>query len=293
MFSHENAIVIKYGGNAMTDSMTKRNVIRDIARLYKGGLQPVVVHGGGPAITALLQRLGLESEFVGGHRKTTAESMEAVEMALCATVNNDLVKRLNRAGAHAVGLSGKDGRLITARKRVHRVRRGQAVVEVDLGLVGEVATVDRHVVDTLMNAGYVPVIAPVAVGEDGLDYNINADLVAGAMARAMGASCLVYLTNTNGILRNPEKKSTRIPLMTAGEARSHMGDIITGGMLPKVESCIRALEGGVKSAHIINAGSRRPLSRLLLEGELLGTTLTAPGRKKRRRNHSRPNTGTG
>ncbi|MBC7107091.1 MAG: acetylglutamate kinase [Firmicutes bacterium] len=244
---HGRTVVLKYGGHAMLNEEVKTAVLTDVVLMHYVGIRPVIVHGGGPEITAMLQRLGIPSRFVNGLRITDRETMEVVEMVLVGRLNKDIVARINRLGGRAVGLSGKDANLIEARKLSFG---GE---EEDLGFVGEVAAVNPAVVKTLVGEGYIPVVAPVGGGADGETYNINADHVAGRLAAALGADKLLLLTDVPGILARPDDpdsllstiRSAEIPaLIAAGKVR--------GGMIPKVECCLAALEAGVGSAHILD-----------------------------------------
>jgi acetylglutamate kinase len=236
-------IVVKYGGAAMKDSTLKDKVIRDIVFLSCVGLRPVVVHGGGPEINSWLGKLNIEPQFKNGLRVTDAATMEVVEMVLGGRVNKEIVAMINQAGGCAVGLCGKDGNLITARPQ------GQD----DIGFVGEVCNVNIKLIDTLVKNGYIPVVSSVAADEAGQSYNINADTVAGEIAAALGAEKLILLTDTAGILRDYKDASTLIHKLDIQEARRLIDtNIVAGGMIPKVNCCVRSLAQGVKAAHIID-----------------------------------------
>jgi len=236
-------IVVKYGGAAMKDSTLKDKVIRDIVFLACVGLRPVVVHGGGPEINTWLGKLNIEPQFKDGLRVTDAPTMEVVEMVLGGRVNKEIVAMINHAGGSAVGLCGKDGNLITARPQ------GQD----DIGFVGEVSSVNIKLIDTLVKNGYIPVVSSVAADESGQSYNINADTVAGEIAAALGAEKLILLTDTAGILRDYKDTSTLIHKLDIQEARRLIDTgIVAGGMIPKVNCCVRSLAQGVKAAHIID-----------------------------------------
>lgn len=245
-------IVIKYGGAAMKESTLKDQVIRDIVFLASVGVRPVVIHGGGPEINIWLDKLGIEPQFKDGLRVTDAETMDVVEMVLVGRVNKELVSLINQAGASAVGLCGKDGNLITAR---HVGKEG-------IGFVGEVSGVHIGLIQTLVNNGYVPVISSVAADEEGQAHNINADTVAGEIAAALGAEKLILLTDTAGILRDYKDPATLIPKLDIQQARELIKDgTVGGGMIPKVNCCVRSLAQGVKAAHILDG--RIPHSLLL------------------------------
>jgi len=240
-------LVIKYGGAAMEKADLKEQFARDVLLLRLIGIRPVIVHGGGPQIGALMKRLGKEPHFVGGMRVTDPETMEIVEMMLGGKINKEIVGLINMHGAHAVGLSGKDGNLLRARRRMHKMPDGSTV---DLGLVGDVEAVNGDMIRLLVGAGHIPVIAPIGVGAQGETYNINADLVAGDVAAALRAEKLIHLTDVQGINGEDGKLISRL---TKREAeRLIKSNVIDGGMLPKVESSLKALEGGAAKAHIID-----------------------------------------
>ncbi len=255
--------VIKYGGNAMLNADLKNSVIQDIALMKYIGLRPVVVHGGGPEITALLKQMGKQSSFVSGLRVTDEETMAAAEMVLAGKINTELVAMLNTHGARAVGLNGKDAGLIKARKHLATVYEEGKAREVDIGFVGDVAEVKPDIVWTLLNNDYIPVIAPVGAGTHGESYNINADYVAGEIAGALRAEKLILLTDVEGIYRDYHDKSTFVSTLGFADAKKMIREgSIDGGMIPKVEACIRALSGGAEKAHIIDG---RQSHSLLLE----------------------------
>jgi acetylglutamate kinase len=266
-------VLIKYGGNAMVDEELKQSVIADICALKSIGAVPVVVHGGGPVITRLLGEVGVETPFIGGHRKTDREAMGYVEMALSGKVNSEIVKLIGCHGYRSVGISGKDGGLVTAKKRIHRVKDAGRVRRSDLGQVGDVAAVDTHLLVTLLDAGYIPVIAPIGVGVDLEDYNINADMFAGHVAAALEASAMIVLTDVDGVFLDIDDPESLIPEFTPHAAREEIGRIIRGGMIPKIESCLIALEGGVGEARIVNGTAEHSLLTALLTAERTGTTI--------------------
>jgi acetylglutamate kinase len=245
-------VVVKYGGAAMKDSSLKDKVIRDIVFMASIGIHPVVVHGGGPEINSWLDRLGIEPKFKDGLRVTDAPTMDIVEMVLVGRVNKEIVSLINQAGGLAVGLCGKDGNLITAR----------AITQQDIGFVGEVSNVNAQLVESLVKSGYIPVISSVAADEFGQAHNINADTVAGEIAAALGAEKLILLTDTRGILRNYKDPSTLITKLDIQQARELIqSGIVAGGMIPKVNCCVRSLAQGVRAAHIIDG--RLPHALLL------------------------------
>jgi acetylglutamate kinase len=254
-------IVVKYGGHAMGEEHLAHMFGRDIALLKQVGVNPVVVHGGGPQINSMLKRLAITSTFIDGLRVTDEAMVEVVEMVLAGTVNKMVAGLINRAGALAVGICGKDGGLIQARKLSRTVRDPGSRIEreLDLGFVGEPEHVDVRVIHALTGAGLIPVIAPVGVGADGQTYNINADTVAGAIAGALGASRLLMLTDVPGVL---DGTKTLIPEMTIADVEAGIASgMITGGMIPKVENCVDAVKRGVKGAVILDG--RQPHALLL------------------------------
>jgi acetylglutamate kinase len=261
-------MVIKYGGAAMDEADLKESFALDVILLKFVGFHPVIVHGGGPQIGALMERLGKEPQFVGGMRVTDEATMEIVEMVLVGKINKEIVGLINRHGGHALGLSGKDGDLIRARRRPHRTPSGE---EVDIGLVGEVEAVNPRAIRLLEENGFIPVIAPVAGGSQGETYNINADLVAGAMAAALGAEKLIHLTDVEGI---KGKDGRLLPTLTKRDAEELVKrGTIEGGMLPKVESALRALEGGTAKAHIIDGRVPHAILLELFTREGIGTEI--------------------
>ena len=257
---HGRTIVIKYGGNAMTDESLKRSFARDVVLMKLVGMNPVVVHGGGPQIGQLLDRIGKKSEFVEGLRVTDSETIDVVEMVLGGLVNKDIVALINAHGGRAVGLSGKDGGLIRARKLVLRKEGASDEDEtVELGFVGEIESINPAVVDTLDEGDFIPVIAPIGTGEDGKTYNINADTVAGKLAVTLGAEKLILLTNTPGVLDQQGELLTGLSESRVQELIQE--GVITGGMLPKVRCALDAVSGGVRTATI--SDGRVPHATLL------------------------------
>ena len=246
-------VVVKYGGNAMINEELKEKVMQDVALMKYVGIQPVIVHGGGPEITGFLGKVGKEPEFISGLRVTDAETVEIAEMVLDGKINSDIVTLLNRRGVNAVGLSGKDANLIRAKKKLATVYEGEESKMVDIGYVGEVEAIDTRLLRDLIAHDYIPVIAPIGGGADGESYNINADYVAAEIAGALGAEKLLLLTDVEGIYKDYEDKSSFISTLTAAEARRYIEDgTLTGGMIPKVEACLRALEAGAAKTHIID-----------------------------------------
>jgi len=254
-------IVIKYGGHAMVDPELKKLFAQQVILFHYIGIQVVVVHGGGPQISTVLDQMGIESSFIDGKRITDARTMDVVEMVLAGGVNKEIVNLINTDGGRAVGLSGKDGGLIRARKLYYSRKdaKGNKSADVDMGHVGEVTEINTDIIEAVEKAGFIAVIAPSGVGDDGLTYNINADTVAAEIARSLKVERLIILTDEKGVLDKDGKiissmNTANIPdLISSG--------IVTGGMIPKLECCIRALEGGVMKAHILDG--RTPYSILL------------------------------
>ena len=246
-------IVIKYGGNAMINDDLKEKVMQDIALMKYVGIRPVIVHGGGPDITGFLKKVGKESDFVAGLRVTDEETIEIAEMVLDGKVNSEIVNLLNRRGVRAVGLSGKDAGLIKAHKKLATVYEGEDTKKVDIGYVGEVEQVDTGILEDLLQQGYVPIIAPIGVGDNGESYNINADYVAAEIAGALQAEKLLLLTDIEGIYKDFNDKASFISTLHLPEAKQYIKEgIIAGGMIPKVEACLTALEQGAGKTHIID-----------------------------------------
>ncbi len=253
--------VIKYGGHAMGDEKLAHSFAQNIVLLKHGGIEPIIVHGGGPQIGSMLERLGIESEFVDGLRVTTPEIIDVVEMVLSGAINKQVVHAINEAGGKAIGLSGKDGSMMRAKKlrRTQRDPDSNIERELDLGHVGEPERIDAQILFQLSKSGLIPVVAPIGVGEDGTTYNINADTVSGAVAGATQAVRLFLLTDVPGVL---DKGGTVIPELTVSQARKLMGDgTISGGMIPKLETCVNSVEQGVEAAVILDG--RVPHTMLL------------------------------
>ncbi len=253
MQRYENkTVVVKYGGHAMGNPALGQAFARDIALLKQSGVNPIVVHGGGPQIAAMLAKMGIESRFEGGLRVTDEKTVEIVEMVLAGSINKDIVRMINAEGEWAIGLCGKDGNMVFAEKATKTVRDTDSNIEriLDLGFVGEPAEVDRTLLDLLARSEMIPVIAPVAPGRDGHTYNINADTFAGAIAGAVTATRLLFLTDVPGVL---DGSGNLIDELTVADARDLIADgTIHGGMIPKVETCIDAIERGVEGVVILN-----------------------------------------
>ena len=267
-------IVVKFGGNAMVDPLLHESFARDVVLMKLVGMNPVVVHGGGPQIGALLEKLNIKTQFVEGMRVTDAETMDVVEMVLGGSVNKEIVSSINRNGGKAIGVTGKDGQLIRAHKlQVSRSSPELAATEiVDIGHVGEVDQIDTEVLNVILDSHFIPVIAPIGVGEDGSTYNINADLVAGKLAQVMQAEKLMLLTNVAGLL---DKKGEILTGLSTEQVDELIADgTISGGMLPKISCALDAVKSGVASAHIIDG---RVPHAVLLEtctDEGMGTLIT-------------------
>jgi len=267
---HGKTIVIKYGGNAMTDEKLKVGFAHDVVLLKLVGMNPVVVHGGGPQIDEVLKRVGKRGEFVQGMRVTDAETMDVVEMVLGGLVNKDIVNLINRYGGRAIGLTGKDGAFIRARKMLVHAR-DKADELIDIGQVGEIESIDPAIVTLLDSAAFIPVVAPIGVGRNGESYNINADLVAGKLAEILHAEKLVILTNTPGVL---DKDGKLITGLTARQIDRLFADgTLSGGMLPKISSALDAARGGVKSVHIIDGRVEHAVLLEILTNEGVGTLI--------------------
>jgi len=268
-------IVVKYGGNAMVDEKLKEGFARDIVLMKLVGMNPIVVHGGGPQIGNLLERVGKQSEFIQGMRVTDTETMDIVEMVLGGQVNKEIVNLIHRHGGNSVGLTGKDGNLICATKlEMTRDAPGMNAPEIiDLGHVGEVGKINRKVLDMLIQGDFIPVIAPVGVGVDGASYNINADLVAGKVAEAMGAEKLILLTNIPGLL---DKQGQLLTGLTTEKVDVLIKDgTIYGGMLPKIQCALEAVQNGVQSSHIIDGRVEHAVMLEVFTDEGVGTLITA------------------
>jgi acetylglutamate kinase len=266
-------VVVKYGGHAMGDPHLAKAFARDIALLKQSGVNPVVVHGGGPQIGEMLDRLGIESEFRGGLRVTDRKTVEIVEMVLAGSINKDIVQSINAEGGRAIGLCGKDGNMVFATKLQRTVTDPDSNIEkvVDLGFVGEPAEVNRKVIDVVAASALVPVIAPVAPGRDGATYNINADTFAGAIAGALSAVRLLFLTDVAGVL---DKNGELINELTVSEARALIANgTISGGMIPKVETCIEAAEKGVEGVVILNGRTAHAVLLELFTDQGAGTLI--------------------
>ena len=264
-------MVVKYGGHAMVDENLKKDFALDIVLMKYVGINPVVVHGGGPQIESFLKKLSIQSEFVDGMRVTDKQTMDVVEMVLVGKVNKEIVTLINQNGGQSVGLSGQDGNLITARKMkyVRRKADDQPPEIIDIGMVGEVTGVNNDLLERLITSQFIPVIAPVGVGENGETYNINADHVAGHIAASLKARKLILLTDTQGVL---DQKGNLISSIRGKDSQNLMDDgTVTGGMIPKINCCVEALKGGVKKAHIIDGRKEHAILLEIFTNEGIGT----------------------
>ena len=266
-------IVIKYVGNAMINEDLKQKVMEDVSLMKYVGMQPVIVHGGGPDITQFLKKVGKKSDFVSGLRVTDEETVEIAEMVLDGKVNSNIVNLLNKRGVRAVGLSGKDAGLIKATKKMATVYDEEGNKEkVDIGYVGQVDSIDASILRDLLDMDYIPVIAPIGVGEDGESYNINADYVAAEIAGALKAEKLLFMTDIEGVYKDFEDKDSFISSLTDVEAREYIKNgIISGGMIPKVEACLRSLDAGTQKVHIIDGRQPHAIILELLTEQGIGT----------------------
>ena len=273
-------IVIKFGGNAMIDEALQNSFARDIVLMKLVGMNPIVVHGGGPQIGDLLQKLDIKSEFINGMRVTDRATMDVVEMVLGGTVNKQIVSLINRNGGQAIGITGKDGQLIRARK-LSFTRKSPEMLEpeiIDIGHVGEVSSVNTSVIDMLINSDFIPVIAPIGVGEDGASYNINADLVAGKIAEVLRAEKLMLLTNVAGL---QDKQGNVLTGLTTAQVDDLIADgTIYGGMLPKIDCALDAVKCGVNSAHIIDGRVEHAVLLEIFTDAGVGTLITNSKNKK-------------
>ena len=268
----DKTIVIKYGGNAMTDPMLQDCFARDVVLLKLVGMNPVVVHGGGPQINELLDKLGKKGTFIQGMRVTDQETMDVVEMVLGGQVNKDIVNLINRHGGKAVGLTGQDGNFIRAKKLLMENKEAPGEF-IDIGQVGDITGIDPSIIEFLDTGDFIPVIAPIGVGPDGETYNINADVVAGKLAEILGAEKLILLTNTPGVL---DKDGQLLTGLTAKEIDELFADgTLSGGMLPKISSALDAARSGVKSVHIIDGRVEHALLLEVLTDEGVGTLIKA------------------
>lgn len=269
---HGKKILIKYGGHAMVDEEAKSSIARDIVLLKYVGMKPLIVHGGGPEISRSMDKLGKESKFIKGLRVTDEETMEIIEMVLVGKVSTDIVSELIRHDGQAISLSGKDSSLIFAHKTDAKKIDEELV---DLGLVGEVDCVNTELLEMFLDNDYIPVISPVGIAKDGTSLNLNADTAAGEVASAIDSEKLIILTDVPGVLRDPSDPDSLIPKISISEVPSLIDEgIISGGMIPKIETCIKAIENGVESCHIIDGRKKHSLLLEVFTTEGIGTMIT-------------------
>lgn len=262
-------VVVKYGGNAMVDKALTRTIMQDVTLLKYVGVNPILVHGGGPDINKMLSALNVESSFHDGLRITSEETMDVVQMVLTGKINKNIVSEINCLGGAAIGLCGKDGNLILAKKKL-------SPDGVDLGCVGEVVSINDKILNLLAKDAYIPVIAPIGVDEQGQSYNINADTVAGEIAAALSAEKLMFLTDIDGIRRDPEDPASIISVISVAEIYDLIDKgVISGGMIPKVKGCIKGIEKGVNRTHIINGTIAHPILLEIFTDKGIGTMVTA------------------
>ncbi|ENN96291.1 acetylglutamate kinase [Methanocaldococcus villosus KIN24-T80] len=273
---HNKIFVIKYGGHAMIDENAKNYTAQDIVLLKYVGIKPVIVHGGGPEINRAMEKFGKKPEFIHGLRVTDEETLNIVEMVLTGKINGEIVSRIFKFGGKAVGLSGKSGRIILAKKKRKFIEKDGKKVEVDLGRVGETVEINTELLDILINNNYIPVISPIGIDEKGDAYNLNADTVAGDIASALKAEKLILITDVDGIMEDINDPSTVYKKLTVSDVKRLLKEgKIKGGMIPKVECAIKALEsGGVKSVHIINGKIPHALLVEIFTEEGIGTMIT-------------------
>lgn len=266
----DKTVVIKYGGAAMVDRAIRDEFMKDIALMKYVGIHPIIIHGGGPEINEMLKRVQKETEFIEGNRVSDAETVEIAEMVLSAKINKSIVADLNKLGAKAVGLSGKDGGLITAQKKY--IEKGGE--KIDIGFVGEITKINRELIDLLAKEHYIPVISSIGIGEAGETYNINADYVAGEVAAAVGAHRLIFLTDVDGVYQDFNDKNSLIAEMSVATAQSYIDSgIINGGMIPKVNTCLEAIDRGVDHVIILNGQIRHSILLELFTEEGCGTMI--------------------
>ncbi len=263
-------VVIKYGGNAMVNEEIKEQVIKDIILMKYVGINPVIIHGGGPAINDMLSRLGKKAEFKLGNRVTDDETMEIVEMVLTGKINKDIVSRINKNGGKAVGITGKDSNLIVAEKK-YLEKDGE---KIDIGYVGKVKKINPRMIDILDKEGYIPIISPVGIGEDGKTYNINADYVAGEIAGALQADKFILMTDVPGILKDINDPGSKIQSLKYSEVRGLIEDeTISGGMLPKIDACMTAIDRGAEKVHIIDGRIKHSILLEIFTNEGIGSMI--------------------
>ena len=273
---YNKKVMIKYGGHAMVDDEAMASTARDTVLLKYVGMQPIVVHGGGPEITRSMKKLGKEPKFIKGLRVTDEETMSIVKMVLVGNINTDIVSQICLHDGKGAGLSGKDNKLIEACKKIHKIKDEETgeIEEIDLGLVGEIKKINPEILEMYTENDFIPVVSPIGIAEDGTTLNLNADTVAGAIAGEMDAEKLIILTDVPGVLRDPEDPSTLIQRIHVDEIPALIEEgIISGGMIPKIETCIDALNNGVKSAHILDGRIKHTLLLEIFTKEGIGTMI--------------------
>ena len=273
---YNKKVMIKYGGHAMVDDEAMASTARDTVLLKYVGMQPIVVHGGGPEITRSMKKLGKEPKFIKGLRVTDEETMSIVKMVLVGNINTDIVSQICLHDGKGAGLSGKDNKLIEACKKIHKIKDEETgeIEEIDLGLVGEIKRINPEILEMYTENDFIPVVSPIGIAEDGTTLNLNADTVAGAIAGEMDAEKLIILTDVPGVLRDPEDPSTLIQRIHVDEIPALIEEgIISGGMIPKIETCIDALNNGVKSAHILDGRIKHTLLLEIFTKEGIGTMI--------------------
>ena len=273
---YNKKVMIKYGGHAMVDDEAMASTARDTVLLKYVGMQPIVVHGGGPEITRSMKKLGKEPKFIKGLRVTDEETMSIVKMVLVGNINTDIVSQICLHDGKGAGLSGKDNKLIEACKKIHKIKDEETgeIEEIDLGLVGEIKRINPEILEMYTENDFIPVVSPIGIAQDGTTLNLNADTVAGAIAGEMDAEKLIILTDVPGVLRDPEDPSTLIQRIHVDEIPALIEEgIISGGMIPKIETCVDALNNGVKSAHILDGRIKHTLLLEIFTKEGIGTMI--------------------
>ena len=273
---YNKKVMIKYGGHAMVDDEAMASTARDTVLLKYVGMQPIVVHGGGPEITRSMKKLGKEPKFIKGLRVTDEETMSIVKMVLVGNINTDIVSQICLHDGKGAGLSGKDNKLIEACKKIHKIKDEETgeIEEIDLGLVGEIKRINPEIIEMYTENDFIPVVSPIGIAQDGTTLNLNADTVAGAIAGEMDAEKLIILTDVPGVLRDPEDPSTLIQRIHVDEIPALIEEgIISGGMIPKIETCVDALNNGVKSAHILDGRIKHTLLLEIFTKEGIGTMI--------------------
>ena len=273
---YNKKVMIKYGGHAMVDDEAMDSTARDTVLLKYVGMQPIVVHGGGPEITRSMKKLGKEPKFIKGLRVTDKETMSIVKMVLVGNINTDIVSQICLHDGKGAGLSGKDNKLIQACKKIHKIKDEETgeIEEIDLGLVGEIKKINPEILEMYTENGFIPVVSPIGIADDGTTLNLNADTVAGAIAGEMDAEKLIILTDVPGVLRDPNDPSSLMQKIHIDEIPALIEEgIITGGMIPKIETCVEALNNGVKSAHILDGRIKHTLLLEIFTKEGIGTMI--------------------